>query len=219
MKKLIFIGVISLSVLSAQAQVFRPEAVSGAVLGGVAGAIIGNNSGGLRHNGWAGAAIGAGAGLLIGNAIGESNERATQVPPPYPYVSRDYNYGYAPYGDTVYYSDSTPSYVYSRPNYAATGTVLGGIAGAIIGNNSGHRTWQGAAIGAGAGLLLGSLAEQDARSREAYAAQQSVVQIQAQPRATQRVSASAATSSDTAYNAPPSAPVTPMSNANSLFAR
>jgi hypothetical protein len=42
------------------------------------------------------------------------------------------------------------------------GAILGGIAGAIIGNNSGslhHNAWQGAAIGAGAGLLLGAAAD------------------------------------------------------------
>lgn len=61
------------SLASARAQVFRPEAVNGAVLGGIAGAVIGNNSGDLRHNAWKGAAIGAGAGLLLGEAIGNAN--------------------------------------------------------------------------------------------------------------------------------------------------
>jgi hypothetical protein len=32
---------------------------------------------------------------------------------------------------------------------------LGAIAGAIIGNNSGHQTWEGAAIGAAAGAIAG----------------------------------------------------------------
>jgi hypothetical protein len=59
-----------------QAQVFRPEAVNGAVLGGIAGAVIGNNSGDLRHNAWKGAAIGAGAGLILGQAVGDANAAA-----------------------------------------------------------------------------------------------------------------------------------------------
>lgn len=45
---------------------------------------------------------------------------------------------------------------------SVNGAILGGIAGAIIGNNSGslhHNAWQGAAIGAGAGLLLGASAD------------------------------------------------------------
>src|SRR4051812_44165916 len=66
-----------LSLVSARAQAFRPEAINGAMLGGIAGAVIGNNSGDLRHNGWKGAAIGAGAGLLLGEAIGNANSRAT----------------------------------------------------------------------------------------------------------------------------------------------
>ncbi len=38
---------------------------------------------------------------------------------------------------------------------AVTGGALGAIAGAIIGNNSGHRTLEGAAIGAAAGAVAG----------------------------------------------------------------
>lgn len=57
------------------------RAAGGALLGGIAGAIIGNNWGGGRHNGWNGAAIGAGAGLLLG-AIADSaaEERAAERP-------------------------------------------------------------------------------------------------------------------------------------------
>src|SRR4051812_30797972 len=58
---------------SARAQMFRPEAVNGAVLGGIAGAVIGNNSGDLRHNAWKGAAIGSAAGLVLGEAVGNAN--------------------------------------------------------------------------------------------------------------------------------------------------
>jgi len=58
--------------------------------------------------------------------------------------------------------------VSTRPNYAGNGLLLGAIAGAIIGNNSGslgHDAWRGAAYGAGAGLLLGAIAESSARRR------------------------------------------------------
>jgi hypothetical protein len=74
-----------LALAPVQAQVFRPEALNGAVLGGIAGAVIGNNSGDLHHNAWKGAAIGAGAGLLLGEAVGNANAsaRATQVNAPY----------------------------------------------------------------------------------------------------------------------------------------
>ncbi len=51
---------------SAHAQILRSDAITGAVLGGAAGAVIGHNSGDLRHNGWKGAAIGAIAGGVAG---------------------------------------------------------------------------------------------------------------------------------------------------------
>jgi len=166
MKPSIALVLALLALAPAQAQIFRPESVSGVVLGGIAGAIIGNNSGSLHHNAWQGAAIGAGAGLLFGSALGESRYQNawanTQVPMPGTYV----------YRDSPSYYDGGPAYVYDRPDYAATGTLLGGIAGAIIGNNShGHNAWRGAAIGAGAGYLFGSIAENNARRREAAAAQ------------------------------------------------
>jgi hypothetical protein len=156
MKTNIALALALLALAPAQAQIFRPESVGGIVLGGIAGAIIGNNSGSLHHNAWQGAAIGAGVGLLFGSTLGEAR----------------YQPGAYVYRDSPYYYDSGPGYVYDRPDYAATGTLLGGIAGAIIGNNShGHNAWRGAAIGAGAGYLLGSVAESNARRREAAAAQ------------------------------------------------
>ncbi|MBI5380463.1 MAG: glycine zipper 2TM domain-containing protein [Opitutae bacterium] len=202
-------------VSSAPAQIFRPEGVSGALLGGVAGAIIGNNSGSLGHNAWKGAAIGAGAGLLLGSAIGESRYHGawerTQVPTPdYP---RTYIYRDAP----VTYADSA-DYVYERPNYATSGLLLGGLAGAIIGNNSrglGHNAWKGAAIGAGTGLILGSIAENNARRREAAVP---VVVASPAPAAAPTTAATPqnVTIINNYYN---SAPATPMAPANALFGR
>jgi len=56
---------------------------------------------------------------------------------------------------------------------AVNGAFLGGIAGAVIGHNSGslhHNGWQGAAIGAGAGLLLGAAADASAARYDGYGA-------------------------------------------------
>jgi len=89
MKTAILLSLVSLALVPARAQVLRPEAVRGAVLGGVAGAVIGHNSGDLRHNGWKGAAIGAGAGLILGEMIGNANAGATRVGGP-----RSGGYGY-----------------------------------------------------------------------------------------------------------------------------
>lgn len=72
-KTLLALLVGSLVAGSAQAQLFRPSVLEGAILGGAAGAVIGHNSG--RHGG-EGAAIGAVAGALIGAAI--DNSRTTQ---------------------------------------------------------------------------------------------------------------------------------------------
>jgi len=85
---------------------------------------------------------------------------------------------YTAYSPAVVYS--TPAYVtpatttvtrtYRRPNYAVGGAAVGGLLGAVIGHNSDRRTAEGAAIGAGAGLLLGGIAEREARRREQQAA-------------------------------------------------
>jgi hypothetical protein len=257
-----------LALAPAQAQVFRPEAMNGAVLGGIAGAVIGNNSGDLHHNAWKGAAIGAGAGLLLGEAVGNANAnaRATQVGAPYAtsggYVYRNepavrvgfgvgyrggygyygprhsgyyygprYGYGYYGYGRDYY----TPTYSYydgygyGYPNYsdygyysggsaAGSGLLLGALAGGTIGNNSGdfrHNGLRGAAWGAGAGLLLGSII--DANRRPVVASAPVVVQqapavqgqVQAAPAQAQPV-----TIINNYYNSS-----TPMSSANSLFGR
>jgi outer membrane lipoprotein SlyB len=171
---------------TAQAQSLRPETAGGALLGGIAGAIIGNNSGDLNHNAWRGAAIGTVAGGLIGSAVGSSRDRyySHEVPVPHPARygrnSYDYSYRYSPsyrygYDHSGYYSPSYSSY-YREPVYyssgsrnrASTGLLLGGIAGAIIGHNSGdlrHNAWRGAAIGAGSGWLLGAIADERARER------------------------------------------------------
>lgn len=172
------------AVPAAQAQVFRPETVRGALLGGVVGAVAGHNDG--RH-GWEGAAYGAAAGALIGSFVGESRERHQPPVPVYrrghvrsfhepawhphtvrirgardPWVVR--NPGYMPV--TLYRSHGYDRYR-GAPGYASTGLLVGGALGAVIGHNDGRRGWEGAAIGAGAGWLFGTLADREAARREA----------------------------------------------------
>lgn len=139
MNKVIFAAVIAATILPAKAQLFSREALGGAVLGGVAGGIIGHNSGRRTAEG---IGIGAGIGLLAGA------------------LSRDYRRDYyeGPYSQDYYDR--------SRPNYAVTGAVLGGVAGGIIGHNNGRHAGEGIAFGAGAGLLMGGIAEYEMRKRE-----------------------------------------------------
>lgn len=218
MRKLILAGLAALSILPAQAQWLSPDAFGGAVWGGLLGGIIGHNSG--RHTG-EGIAIGAGAGLLLGALSGVGRSEPVYYPS---YGASPSYYGYAP-------SYGYESRDYYRPNYAGTGAVFGGIAGAVIGNNSGHRGLEGAAIGAGAGLLLGSIAEQQARRQESSRTYGSTP-VQSTP-----IYQPPAPYYSTIPNAPavPNAPVvppapthstvanpyptSPMSRANSLFGR
>jgi uncharacterized protein YcfJ len=203
MKTLLSVILCSLAMTSARAQLFGPGSMQGALFGGLAGGIIGHNNANQTGRG---VAIGVASGLILGALADSSANQAyygnTQVPVPY---APDY-----PACTTTSYSPSTD---YARPNYAVAGTLLGGLAGAIIGHNSGslsHNGWQGAAIGAGAGLLLGGLAEQNARVQEAAAAPPVVI-TPAAP--------AAAPAPVTIINNNYNAPATPMSGANSLFGR
>ena len=167
MKKLIIFSLATLLVVPVQAQLFSRESLGGALLGGLAGGIIGHNSGRRTAEG---VGIGAGAGLLLGGLLNESRTQSGYYNTQVPYPSADHGYygspyyssGYSPHGSSYY------SPMWGRPNYAITGAALGGLAGGIIGHNSGRQTAEGVAIGAGAGLLLGGLAEHSARRNEAY---------------------------------------------------
>jgi outer membrane lipoprotein SlyB len=136
MKSLLLAVLASSVMVPARAQLFGPESLGGALLGGIAGGVIGHNNG--RHTG-EGIAIGAGVGAVLGAIIG--NERRAEEGLPQTAVAR-----------------------YPAPPHAVSGLVLGGIAGGIIGHNNGRHTAEGVAIGAGAGLLLGTLADQSVRS-------------------------------------------------------
>jgi hypothetical protein len=106
-KALLGFLVVALAGIPAQAQLFRPSVVQGAVLGGVAGAVIGHNSG--RHGG-EGAAIGAVAGALLGAALDRpESRREIVVPAPVVYAAPA---EYCPPPPTrVVYVQSAPVYV------------------------------------------------------------------------------------------------------------
>jgi hypothetical protein len=154
---------------SVRAQVFRPEAVNGAVLGGVAGAVIGHNSGSLGHNAWRGAAIGAGVGLIAGEAIGNANAaRATAVSEPAgvrvervgPPVSVrvGYGWGHAPYrhvGHSRSYGSVSLGYYPGYATYPAY-AYYPGYGDAYPYYDSGGYVGSGSA--AANGLWLGALA-------------------------------------------------------------
>jgi uncharacterized protein YcfJ len=246
MKTFLSLSLALAALVPSHAQSTRREAVNGVAIGAVAGAVIGNNSGSLGHSAWRGAAYGAGAGLLVGSAIGHANRRAEAHRPTvyHPGYHRPsvfysdfhrphYGYGYfsrpsfyRPYvyrSEPVYYYDASDTYVAARPNYAGSGLFLGALAGAIIGNNSGslgHNAWRGAAYGAGAGLLIGSIAESRARRAEsAEAAAATLANAAAAPAAPATSVGQQATTiiNNNYYNSP--APTTPMSAANSMFGR
>lgn len=222
-----------LAVASTSAQVFRPETVNGAVLGGIAGAVIGNNSGSLNHNAWKGAAIGAGVGALVGSAVGRDNDYRRDTQPARPRYDSPYIYRHAPtvvyrggyghggyygagyYGGVGYYGDG-----YYSGSAASDGLFLGALAGGIIGHNSGsfrHNGWRGAAWGAGVGWLLGSIADANRRQvvmeRPVYVEQPQPVAVQPAP-----AQAAAAPQQVTIINNY-YGNAAPMSQANGLFGR
>ena len=145
MNKILLAMLVSVSAAAALAQVFRPEVVSGAVLGGLAGAIIGNNSG--HGNGGRGALIGAATGAVLGGITSEAN--------------RDQTWGNAP----VRRQHAPRRGHERRDDDVFPSVILGGITGAIIGNNSGRGDGaRGAVIGAIGGGILGSISHDNQRA-------------------------------------------------------
>ncbi|MDW8310409.1 MAG: glycine zipper family protein [Verrucomicrobiales bacterium] len=170
-----------------QAQLFSPEALSGAALG----AIIGGLAGADCRDSFSGngAAIGAGIGLVAGAIAGEARRYEAYNRPVYdcaPAAEVSFGYGYRSCGSAAYvwYAPNrycAPGWYYRperRPDYALGGTLLGAASGALIGAGTGD-AGLGAAIGAASGLVVGSLAEAAVRERER------------ERRATARVSAAA----------------------------
>jgi uncharacterized membrane protein len=186
--------------LPARAQIFRPQTTNGVVLGGIAGAIIGNNSGDLHNDPWRGAVIGAAVGGLLGSAAADAQDWRTQVPVP-----------------------AAPPRPVVRDHDASANVLLGGIAGAIIGNNSGnHNPWQGAAIGAGAGYILGRLGDNQPRHAPpvpSYAYAPVVYAVRAAAPASSAVSRVEPRSVTIINNYYGAAPASPMGAANAMFGR
>jgi YmgG-like glycine-zipper protein len=140
MKPLLSLGLALLALAPLRGQILGPGATQGAFLGGIAGAVIGHESGSLSHRGWQGAAIGAGVGLLIGAAADANRPR------PASYAGGASEYGGYYYGGAAY-------------DGLILGSLVGGIAGRHVVGGGGYRGWRGAAWGAGAGWLLGSIFE------------------------------------------------------------
>jgi uncharacterized protein YcfJ len=208
MKMPICLALALLAAVPGRAQVFGPNATSGLLLGGLAGGIIGHND----HNQTGrGIAIGAASGLILGSIADQANYdsyQRTEVPAPGYYVYRSApSYYYSDYADSDY------DYGYAQPNYAASGALLGGLAGGIIGYNNHYQTGRGILIGAASGLILGSIADQAAREREMAAERPVYISTPAE-----QTPAPAAPESQTTPAAP-TAPASPMSSANNLFGR
>lgn len=128
------------------------------------------------------------------------------------YGYRASGYGYRGYRGYGYRASGYGSHGYPV-SYATRGALLGGVLGAVIGHNDGRHGWEGAAYGAGAGYLFGSLA--DARSRQDAAVRAAAEEARRQTQS----AATAAPAQVTIINNYYSAPGTPMSAANGLFGR
>lgn len=242
MKKLFALALVGATALSLSAQTFRPNAVSGAVIGGVAGAVIGNNSG--SGNGAKGALIGAAAGAVIGAAADDSShsrydrghDRGPRVSADFRYHGRGYGYpayygprrvayaypryGYTVWPDSYYYRYPSYDYSYDSGYYAdgdsaVGGALLGAGIGAIIGNNSGRGNGaRGALWGALAGAVIGSTAEHRPYRRvRAYRSYDAPVEVSTASTQQTQTQPQQVTIINNYYN------TSPMSSANSLFGR
>ena len=181
MKRILLIAVAISTVFQAKAQLFSPESLTGAALGG----LIGGYAGGSGHcgNSFSGnnAAIGAGIGLAAGALVGAVNRQNADnfqsysyAPQPYPQPGYGYAYPSSAYAYPV--SVSAP-----RPNYMVGGTLIGAASGALIGSGIDHQAGEGALIGAGAGLLLGGISEYAAKKREGKVSSANRPMVQSQP--------------------------------------
>jgi len=102
------------------------------------------------------------------------------------------------------------NYGYTGPNYAVGGMMLGALTGGIIGNSIHHQGWEGAAIGAASGLVLGSAAQNHANAR---AAKQTYQTYAPQPAAAPQAAYPTTTFAKAEYSKPaysiPNAPTIP----------
>jgi hypothetical protein len=202
MKALLALTLAMTAVVPAQAEIFRPGAGRGAPRGDhhsrgpVQDVHRGSHGGGYIYRHSPSVYVGYGPAYY----------------PSYGYYG-GYGADYPYYGSTGYYGSESA---------ASSGFWLGALAGGIIGNNSGsfgHNGLRGAAWGAGAGWLLGSIADANRRP-VAYQPVPVVVsqaaqigQVAAQP-AAQAPAPQQVTIINNYYNSS-----TPMSGANNLFGR
>lgn len=108
--------------------------------------------------------------------------------------------------------------LFSREGF--NGALLGGLAGGIIGHNSRRHTAEGVAIGAGSGLLLGSLFH-DARRELVYSQPYGYYVTPTYTMSTVPAQIPAVAEVPQPPLPAPPAPIvaSPMSSANSLFGR
>jgi hypothetical protein len=102
------------------------------------------------------------------------------------------------------------------------GAAFGALAGGIIGGNGCHLGGTGAAIGAGAGFLLGTVvheANKDSYSASGYYYPAQAVVYTVPPAAPVAVQQTPAAAPQAPAPVVPPNPVSPMSSANSLFGR
>jgi uncharacterized protein YcfJ len=156
MKKALVAVLVTSSALAAHGQLFSPEAIGGAFWGSFLGGLAGSD----RCHGFSGrgAAIGAGVGLLVGTLVSETRRQD---------YYRPYGYGPQAYAQAGYGYVYQPAYAYApaRPNYTVNGTLVGALAGGLIGAAD-HKGWEGAGIGAASGLVVGGFAEAAAQKRD-----------------------------------------------------
>jgi hypothetical protein len=133
---------------------------------------------------------------------------------------------YSPWRSYSYYPEYSYGYdyAYTRPNYAVNGLLGGALLGGLIGHSVNHQGWEGAGIGAAAGLVLGGLAESNARRYELNSYGTPAISYSyTQPAVidTAPVINTAPTIPDApqVQRAPTYRPASAMSSANSLFGR
>lgn len=166
------LGAIAGAVIGHNSGSLGHNAWRGAAYGAVAGAVIGGIADESRHDNtqvrrphhtvrnYGSPRYGGHVGYVGYRGYRNHHDRYVRFEPRYspwaPVIWPAYSYGWNDYGYSDYnYNDSC-----GEPDGASAGLILGGLAGAIIGRNSGslgHNAWRGAAYGALAGTVIGSI--------------------------------------------------------------
>lgn len=158
---------------TASAQMWAHEALGGAAVGALIGGLVGADHGHAFSGN--GAALGAGIGLAAGTLLGlgrdlAAGEHAGQPACPWPAVSTvTVGYGSTTHrsggwiGYSATYVPTAGPAAGHRPNHVLHATLAGAASGALIGAGT-RAVGPGLAIGTAAGLVVGTLAEQQGRS-------------------------------------------------------